>query len=100
VRRALAETRRRREIQRRYNRKHNIQPRSITKEIRDLPRMGSGRDRGAKAGSTVTSGAGIIQLIDELTRQMRAAAEDLDFERAAELRDRIRELAQFHLKSG
>jgi len=100
VRRALAETRRRREIQRRYNRKHNIQPRSITKEIRDLPRMGSGRDRGAKAGSTVTSGAGIIQLIDELTRQMRAAAEDLDFERAAELRDRIRELAQFHLRSG
>jgi excinuclease ABC subunit B len=100
VRGALSETNRRREIQRNYNSEHDIQPRSVSKEIRDLPRMDSGRAGKAGKGQLVTSGAEIIEIIDELTQQMRAAAEDLDFERAAELRDRIRELAGFHLRSG
>jgi excinuclease ABC subunit B len=95
---AMAETRRRRERQEAYNIEHGITPRSIVREIHGdlqmLPDMG---DAAADARALLVAEAALeygAENLDDLRREMEAAAEALEFERAALLRDRIRELEQ------
>ncbi|MEJ2710178.1 MAG: excinuclease ABC subunit UvrB [Anaerolineales bacterium] len=98
MRRAIDETNRRREKQIAYNQEHNIQPVSIAKEVRDLTDQLSMRVVAEpKAEYRVKGAAGLPQpeikrVIEELEKQMKQAAKDLEFEKAAVLRDQIYEL--------
>lgn len=87
----LMETERRREIQDKYNRDHNITPRSITKEIRDVIEATMVAETSEKYEDKL-SREEVQAMIDELERLMIQEAEGLNFERAAEYRDRIAEL--------
>ncbi|NOZ84934.1 MAG: excinuclease ABC subunit UvrB [Deltaproteobacteria bacterium] len=100
IKNALSETRRRREKQLQYNREHQIEPRSISKEIRsgiaaiidsDYSCVSVIRD-GSEAEYISGSGRDKSMVIDELKRLMFEAAAELEFERAAELRDEIRKI--------
>ena len=91
--RAIEETQRRRRIQGDYNREHNITPQGIRKAIRDIT------ERVRKVAETRTpyldapvAKEDIARLIKEMEAQMRTAARNLEFEKAALLRDRIIEL--------
>ncbi len=98
MRKAIAETERRRRIQEEYNRKHGITPQTIRKEVRNLLEATSEvRRKGLKLVSSLRerkAGYGLEEemLIEELEEEMLQAAAKLEFEKAAELRDRIREL--------
>ena len=91
---AIDETNRRRSIQDAYNKAHGIVPKTIVKEVHELLDLGkkeSGKPtRGDRKAAAKTSALPIS--IPDLEKQMRQAAERLDFEKAAELRDRIRAL--------
>ena len=87
---AIDETKRRRGIQEEYNKEHNIVPKTIIKEIRDLI---SNIDEGAKSDSKdKLSKKEKLDLIERLRKEMNKAARDLNFERAMELRDIIFEM--------
>ena len=96
MRRAMDETERRRRIQLDHNRRNGIRPEGIQKVIRDITeRVRQATDE----GSCPRRGAGdrlpkdeIAKLVRDLERQMKAAAKDLEFEKAALLRDRMVEL--------
>ncbi len=91
--RALRETERRRSIQQAYNEAHGIIPQTIQKDVREVLDISGKEKRETKAAAfRRLNAAERRQLIDELTREMRAAASLLEFERAAELRDKIEEL--------
>ena len=98
---AMEETVRRREIQRRHNEEHGITPASITKGVSDIVEFlgltgGSGRTR-TRREHAVPEGATpdeIRRVMVEVEQEMLAAAEDLRFERAAELRDRLAALRE------
>ncbi|MCL2488859.1 MAG: UvrB/UvrC motif-containing protein, partial [Oscillospiraceae bacterium] len=92
--RAIAETNRRREIQMAHNRRHNITPSSIVKDIRDVIEITSKEKKEmlTKAAGKRLSRPERQKLIEELTREMKAAARLLEFEHAAFLRDKIEEL--------
>jgi excinuclease ABC subunit B len=99
--RAIDETSRRREKQISYNEAHNIEPRSIVKEVRDITGEIAKRQAAAvaeeKAGYVTTAELPteeLDRLIRELEKQMKAAAQSLEFEKAALLRDQIIELRQ------
>ena len=85
---AIDETNRRREIQHKYNEEHGIVPRSVSKRVGDIIEIG----KAAKPERKKLSAAERDKLIAELTAQMREAARTLEFEKAAYLRDRIKEL--------
>jgi excinuclease ABC subunit B len=94
--RAMGETERRRRIQAAYNKKHNISPQSIVKALgsplvkvydADYIEIPLAAESGAKYGAKE-----LARLIGKLQKEMKQAAERLEFEKAAELRDRIREL--------
>jgi len=88
--RAITETERRRTIQSQYNREHGIVPRSIEKEVRDVLEISSKDvrdDKGRKLSRKEK-----LAMIDQLQKDMKHAAQLLEFEYAAELRDRIEEL--------
>jgi excinuclease ABC subunit B len=93
---AIDETNRRRAKQIAYNQAHGIEPRSIVKEVRDLT------DRVRKVAEERTPYVvsrempkdELARLIKELEKQMKASAAELEFERAAVLRDQISELRQ------
>ena len=94
---ALDETERRRKIQRAYNTTHDITPASIIKAIDDVMSSVYERDyvtvsRAGEAEEIFRTQAELDARIQELQGEMRAAAADLDFERAAELRDRLKHL--------
>ena len=102
---AIDETYRRREIQEAYNEEHGIEPRSIIKSVRDLTddiveHQQEERERAlAEAQTAYTTAAGmpkaeLQRLINELEKQMKAAAQALEFEKAAVLRDQIKEMRQ------
>ncbi|MFI5267912.1 MAG: UvrB/UvrC motif-containing protein, partial [Chloroflexota bacterium] len=97
--RAIDETYRRRRIQTAYNEEHGINPVSIYKAIRDI----GGQLRAVaekKATYNVKEGIPkdeIVRLIKDLERQMKQASKDLEFERAALLRDQIVELRRAEL---
>jgi excinuclease ABC subunit B len=91
--RAIEETQRRHRVQEVYNREHNITPQGIRKAIRDITervRMVA-ETRTPYLDAPVAKGD-IARLIKELESQMKAAARNLEFEKAALLRDRITEL--------
>ena len=86
---AITETERRRKIQEEYNRVHNIIPKTIEKEIRDVV---SNELEVKENKKEKMSKKDKVDLIDRLNREMREAAKNLDFEKAMELRDAIFEL--------
>ncbi len=98
---AIDETKRRRVVQQAYNEEHGIEPKSILKAVRDLTDDIAERYETAVAeeGGTYTTladlpKAELHQMISELEKQMKAAAQALEFEKAALLRDQIVELRQ------
>ena len=92
--RAISETLRRREIQMKYNEKHGIKPQSIKKEVRDIIEISS--HNVDKDGNPVKklSRQERMELIGKLKTEMKAAAKLLEFEHAAYLRDKIKELEE------
>lgn len=97
---AIDETNRRRETQMAYNEEHGIEPAGIMKEIRDLTeRVKTEAKKAAQEETGITSPEDIPtdeleHVIAELEEQMRTAAADLEFERAALIRDQVRELRE------
>ena len=89
--RAIEETERRRAKQIAYNKEHGIIPKTIKKDIRKVLEISSKETVEKKTGKKLSS-AQKRQLIDDLTRQMKEAAKMLEFEHAAYLRDKIKEL--------
>ena len=90
---AIEETSRRRVIQEAYNREHGITPQGIRKAIRDITeRVQAVAEKRAPYVVTPVSKEEMLHLIKELESQMRKAAKNLEFEKAAMLRDRIIEL--------
>ncbi len=91
--RAITETNRRREIQERYNAEHGIVPKSITKKIHEIIHATIEPEEKAKIGldkdPESMSREEILALIKKLEKEMKQAAADLQFERAALLRDEI-----------
>lgn len=79
---AIQEVLRRRKIQEKYNKLHNITPQPIIKEIREWPFLVKEKE--------ITSEFWVIRDTKLLEKEMREAAKNLDFERAAEIRDLIR----------
>ena len=95
MRRAIDETERRRKIQVEYNKKHGIVPATVIKEVRDLTDRVRREAAPAQApGLTLVQlpKGELLQVIRELERQMKRAAQDLEFEKAAVLRDQVFEL--------
>ena len=91
--RAIDETARRRAIQEAYNTQHGITPQTVQKSIRDdLVNQMSGRQKAAEAIHAATSELDLAEQIRELQEEMIAAAEALEFERAAQLRDYVGDL--------
>lgn len=95
MRKAIDETERRRHIQQEYNEAHNITPTTIKKAVRDLIAISktaseSGRDLEKDIESM--NRRELEKLIKELTKKMHKAAADLNFEEAAQIRDRITEI--------
>lgn len=97
IRKAVDETNRRRAIQREYNRKHDITPETIRKSINDILSSLVERDYVTvevhdNVPEPDVPDRDVPKLIRELTQQMYAAARELEFEKAALLRDRIKVL--------
>ncbi|MBE6446095.1 MAG: excinuclease ABC subunit UvrB [Alphaproteobacteria bacterium] len=92
---ALNETNRRREKQIAFNLENHITPKGIQKSIPDLI-----KDFNDLTGNSQSKTVKIEESVEELKKQMLAAAEDLDFERAAELRDKIKKLTDIELMDG
>ena len=92
---ALRETDRRRQIQAAYNEKNGIVPQTIRKDVRDVLEISAGAGKNAKTakGMRLTR-AEREELIRQLTKEMKNASRLLEFEHAAILRDRIKELQQ------
>ncbi len=90
---AIRETQRRRQIQEAYNKEHNITPQGIRKAIRDITeRVRAVAETRVPYVAVPMAKEDITRLIKELESQMKTAARNLEFERAALLRDRIIEL--------
>ncbi len=95
---AIGETNRRRQIQKEYNTLHNITPQSIHKAVRNVIEAtkaaedtgGYKKDR--KTGAEVLDKETLNSLIENLTKDMKQAARELEFERAAAIRDQIEDL--------
>ncbi len=86
---AIKETKRRRDIQEKYNKEHGIVPKTIVKEIRDLI---SNLDESNNKKTTKLTKKEKLQTIDKIEAEMKEAAKELDFERAMELRDILFEM--------
>ena len=95
MRKAIQETERRRKIQEAYNKEHGITPTTIKKAVRDLITVSKAvaetEDKLKKDPESMTRKE-LTKLIGQVEKQMRAAAADLNFEQAAELRDKMMEL--------
>ena len=91
--RAIEETYRRREIQQKYNEEHHITPRSVAKEISEgLRAIIPEKEKNKKLDLRKIPHEELPQIIKELSSQMQLAAANLEFERAAELRDQIEDI--------
>ncbi len=87
---AIHETNRRREIQAKYNEEHGIVPQTIQKSIRDTIKASIVEE--AQAEYKLDKDTDIQQIIDKMTDEMLKYASNMEFEKAAELRDKIKEL--------
>ena len=95
MRRAIDETERRREIQKKYNEEHGITPTTIKKAVRDLIAISKAATESKadmEKDMESMSRKELEKLLKELNKRMHKAAAELDFEQAAELRDRIIEI--------
>ena len=95
MRKAIDETERRRRIQQEYNEAHNITPTTIKKAVRDLIAISkTASESGSDLEKDIESmnRRELEKLIKELTKKMHKAAADLNFEEAAQIRDRITEI--------
>jgi excinuclease ABC subunit B len=98
---AIDEMSRRREIQLAYNEANNITPTSIKKSIQDSMKNKKGEEMAfavAEEEEAYESGVPVLELIAKLEKQMLAAAKDMEFEKAAELRDRVKRMRANDLK--
>ena len=91
IKRAVAETERRRTIQSNYNKEHGIIPKSVSKSIRDVIEIRA-KDQTSTVKKKKLSAKQLEAEIEKLTEQMKTAAKELRFEEAARLRDMIKEL--------
>jgi excinuclease ABC subunit B len=91
---AIQETRRRRQIQRTFNEDHGHEPRSIEKEVSETNLPGSKTDTGEATSLDPGDESDAAQAIERLEARMQEAADNLEFELAADIRDRIRELRE------
>lgn len=89
MRHAIDETERRRSIQEKYNKEHNIVPHTIKKDVRAVIEIASSKEINAAKGKKKMDAKERDSLIEKLTAEMKKAASQLDFERAAYLRDSI-----------
>ena len=92
---ALHETKRRREIQERYNEEHGITPQTVKKAVRDLITISkkvAAQELHMEKDPESMSKKELEKVITDVTKQMKKAAGELDFETAAELRDKLIEL--------
>lgn len=90
--RAITETERRRSLQIAYNEEHGIVPETIIKEVRDVIEITSKKKVEEKSGKKKLSAKEKKELIEKLTVEMKNSAKMLEFEHAAYLRDKIKEL--------
>ena len=94
---ALDETERRRTIQQKYNQEHGITPTTIQKAVRDLisiSKVIAGEEVRFEKDPESMSRRELEKLIDQVQKRMQRAAADLNFEAAAELRDKMKELKE------
>jgi excinuclease ABC subunit B len=106
IRRALEETERRRAKQAQWNEEQGIEPQTILKDVRNplvqmsqLDYYGPGRGR-SRIDEVAEADLPIPRQIERLEKEMKQAAKDLEFEEAAALRDKIRELQELQIYSG
>ena len=94
--RALQETERRRRLQLEYNERHGITPETVKKALKEfMPELArEHKEQRATKKRAVRTPAELVSLIKELEQEMYAAAKRLEFEKAARLRDEIKELRQ------
>jgi excinuclease ABC subunit B len=96
--RAIAEMKRRRDKQTAYNKKHNIKPQSIIKKFVEFEELRTQAKREGVAVAEPLPGnlpkSGVKAMAEEIERRMKDAADNLNFELAAELRDRLLELRE------
>lgn len=92
--RAIEETERRREIQEKYNEEHHLTPTSVKKSVRDIIEATHAADDEEAYETENLSLSEIKEILINLETNMREAAENLEFERAAELRDEWNRLKQ------
>lgn len=101
MRAAIDETNRRREIQQKYNEEHGITPQTIKKAVRDLitiSKAASASEEELRKDPESMDTRELEKLAKELTKKMRQAAAELNFEEAAKLRDRMKEVKQMLLE--
>ena len=101
MRKAIEETERRRKVQMKYNEEHGITPQTIRKAVRDLISISKEitKEQAAFEKDPESMNLGELRkLIAEVEKKMRRAAADLNFEAAAELRDRMLELRKHELE--
>ena len=89
---AITETNRRRKIQEEYNKEHGITPKTIRKDIRETIKATKLED--IEVEYSLEKGQDIEDVITKLTDEMLKFASDMEFEKAAEIRDKIKELEQ------
>ena len=98
---AIDETQRRRRIQTEFNEEHGHEPTTIEKEIGETNLPGSKTDTGSVSGLEADDPAEAEILVEQLEERMSAAADNLEFELAADIRDRIRKLREeFEMDGG
>lgn len=90
---AIRETTRRREIQQQYNKDHNITPKTIKKKVADVLEISTRKEEKDFNSKKLTKGEK-KKLIEQLTKEMKAAAKLLEFEHAAYIRDKINKLKE------
>ncbi|MCI8510441.1 MAG: excinuclease ABC subunit UvrB, partial [Lachnospiraceae bacterium] len=98
---AIDETNRRRDIQKRYNEEHGITPQTIKKAVRELISISRAAERGEEdfqKDPESMDAKELTKLAKELAKKMRQAAAELNFEEAAKLRDRMKEVKQMLLE--
>jgi excinuclease ABC subunit B len=99
---AMEETKRRRQVQETYNRRHHITPETIQSKIKDILSSVYEQDYVTIPKAAEEQAAYLAEVtpasINRLKKEMQAAAKKLDFERAASLRDQIRSLEEAKLK--
>ncbi len=98
MKRAIDETNRRRQIQEAFNKEHGITPTTIQKAVRDLISITKEVEKTSmklEKDPESMSRKELKKLLDNMEKQMRKAAADLNFEAAMELRDKIRDLAKY-----